>query len=265
METKLLENLHKNTAIYDPILSKQYAPISTELLLQPFFDKGWYKHKNIKSLNKEGLGKESITLRNNDFMYSNGDFLTVECLNSNNGTSALVLMGGYGRIVCSNGLVLGDIKSGRFVHRGTKIYEKINNKYDEIIAHLNGMKKDVETLKDRELDNAQVYNVIDNIAKRVFNKDTKKQKIEVIGIRDWVLQQVNQPRRRGDYGNDAFTRMNVVQENIIRNGALSVRIEKYDKESGTQEIKTVSKNRTEGKIAAITLNKIITEEFLKIA
>ena len=263
MNTNLLQTLHKNNTTYDQSLSDQYAPVSTQLLLKPFFDKGWYIHKHTSQFNKKGLGKENVTLRNDDYMYSNGDFLTIECLNSNNGSQALLLMGGYGRIACSNGLVIGDVEHGRFIHRGTRIYEKLNNKYDQIVAHLDRMKTEVDKLKERELDKESTERVIYNIANRIFNKDSKKSRVEVKNITPYAMRQLRKPRRTADLGFDAFTRMNVVQENIIRRGLLWANVEKTNKETSEVELTTMSKNRCENKISAIDLNKIITEEFLR--
>ena len=263
MNTNLLQTLHKNNTTYDQSLSDQYAPVSTDLLLRPFFDKGWYVHKHIKQHNKQGLGKEQITLRNNDYMYNNGDFLTIECLNTNNGTGALMLMGGYGRIVCANGLVIGDIEHGRFVHRGTSIYQKLNNKYDEIVAHLDSLKFNIDKLKKKDLDKETTERIIYNIANRIFNREGKKHKVEVKNITEYTMRQLRKPRRQADFFFDAFTRMNVVQENIIRRGLLWANVEKTNKETSEVELTTMSKHRSENKLSSVQLNKIITEEFIK--
>ena len=170
----LTKQLHTNNTTIAEGLSDKYAPVSTKIVLAPFYNNGWTTKSRVNSFNRNGIGKEHLTLTHPDFLYPNGDQLTIECLNSNNGLGALMLMGGYGRVVCSNGLIIGDVEGGRFVHRGTSIYEKIEDQYDTIIGHLDKIKKSVEVLKESTLTEDQLDVVIGNIAKRVFERDTKK-------------------------------------------------------------------------------------------
>jgi len=85
------QELHKNNTVIASDLSDQYAPVSTKIVLAPFFNNGWTTKSRMHNFNKEGIGKEKLTLTHPDFLYPNGDQLTVECLNSNNGMGALVL------------------------------------------------------------------------------------------------------------------------------------------------------------------------------
>lgn len=263
---KTKEQLHKANANFDQEkLSDQYAPIDTDILLMPFTNRGWYVHKHRKSFNNKGLGTEQVTLRNDNYMYPSGDFLTIEALNSNNGSTSLMLMGGYGRIACSNGLVIGDVESGRFVHRGRSIYEKLENQYEKIVAHLDKIKSDVDLLKSNQVDSEQVLTAIDNIAFNTFNLDSKKKKVEVVGYGYGTLKRLVRPNRRADLGQDAFTVMNVVQENILRFGKLTVKIKETNKESGEERIRFTTKRAMEHKVKGqVEMNKLITESFLKV-
>ena len=128
---------------------------------------------------------------------------------------------------------------------------------------MDSLKTNIDSLKDKGLDKESTERVIYNIANRIFNKDSKKNRVEVKNITPYAMRQLRKPRRTADLGFDAFTRMNVVQENIIRRGLLWANVEKTNKETSEVELTTMSKNRCENKISAIDLNKIITEEFLK--
>lgn len=262
---KTKEELHKERATFDrENLSDQYAPVDTTLLLVPFTNKGWYAHKVRQSFNKQGIGYEQFTLRNDNYMYANGDFLTIEVMNSNNGKGALLLMGGYGRIACSNGLVIGDVESGRFVHRGRSIYERLENQYEKIVAHLDKIKADVETLKSVEVSADQVDRAIMSIAKGTFESDSKKKKVEVIGFGYNTLKNLVRCRRVEDAFHDAFTVMNRVQENIIRRGCLTVKIKETNKETGEETIRFSTKQAMEHKVKGqIEMNKLIVQSFLK--
>ena len=259
--TNFTKQLHTNNTNVADNLSEQYAPVSTKIVLAPFFNNGWTTKSRMHNFNKQGIGKEKITLVHPDFLYPNGDQLTVECLNSNNGMGALVLMGGYGRIACSNGLIIGDIEGGRFVHRGTTIYEKLENQYERIVAHLNKIKASVEVLKSTELTEEQLDRCIATIAKRVFEKDTKKFKVTA-SVSAGSLRQLKRVRREADKGNDAFTLLNVVQENIVRKGFLWANTTTVNKETNEVVTDTKSKNRMESSMSSIAMKKLISEVFL---
>lgn len=245
-------------------LSDQYAPISTDVLLAPFLNKGWEAVKRQKGIGKSGkLGKELVILEHNDFKYLNGDSLQVICSNSFNGGSALSLMGGYGRLVCTNGLVIGDLEGGRFVHRGLKIYDKIENAYERIVAHLKKLGKDVDKLKEAVITPEKLEEITLNIAKRIFESDSKKKSVKVLEIPAYCKGALHRPRRNADVKDDAFTKMNVLQENIIRNGYLRARLEIVNKETSERTTETKSKQRNESKLSHVPVNKIIVEEFLK--
>jgi len=255
-----LETLHKQNTVVSETLSKEYAPVSTELLLKPFFDRGWNVKKHI---GKSGLGKEQITLKHLDYVYPNGDYLTIECVNSRDGSAALNLLGGYGRLVCQNGLVIGDLEHGRFIHRGTKIYERLENKYDQIVAHLDSIKETVDKLKSTKLSQEQRHNAILGIFKDVFEKDTKKYQ-SIVDVSAYDVRVLEKVRRDADLKADAFTQMNVVQENIIRYGLLGCNVTTTNKETNAVERRFTEKRPMENGLNALKMNKIITNNFLKV-
>lgn len=253
-----LETLHKQNTVISEGLSKEYAPVSTELLLKPFFDDGWF----IKRHKTKGLSKEHIVLKHHDYVYPNGDYLTVELVNSRDGSAALNFFGGYGRLVCNNGLYIGDLEHGRFIHRGTSIYERLENKYEKIVAHLDSIKNDVIALQNAYLTEEKVHNALYGIYRDVFEKDTKKYE-SIVNPTTYDLTRLLNVRRLEDKAQDAFTVMNVVQENIIRYGKLGAYVTTTNKE--TKEVERVyrEKRPSENGLGSIKLNKIITNNFLK--
>jgi hypothetical protein len=242
-------------------LSNEYSPVSSELYLKPFVDKGWIKTKGV--FNNKGT-KEWITLEHPDYKLGE-DSIRIELRNSYDGSSALMIMGGLGRIVCSNGLVVGkDFESFRFIHRGDNVYERLEKSYDLIVAKLDELKNKMDKLKSIQLNTQQVNDVIHNIYKEVVEKDTKNKKVTLLNINTWVLQQTQRPRRKADESTDAFTTMNVVQEQIIRCGIFNCNVVETDKQLNQQQVKEVVKNRSEGKLSSMKLNEIITEKFLDL-
>jgi hypothetical protein len=254
-------NMHKLKTKVSTGLSNQYAPVNSNILLTPFYNKGWTQSHYIGP-GKNGIGKELITLSHPDYLYHNGDSLNIQCLNSNDGKGALVLMGGYGRIVCSNGLIIGDIQGARFVHRGQAIYKKISNQYDKIINHLNDMKIKVEHLKHARLNEEQQLNVVNNVLKAMFEKNTKLYSKRIVNAVS--IERLLYKRREADHDTDAFTVLNVVQENIIRYGKAKVLLETTNNETGDKTRSYIGQGACELKaVKNVTLNKLISDEFMR--
>lgn len=241
-------------------LSEQYAPVSTELLLKPFFDNGWEVKR--KRSNKRGT-KEWLTLNNPNFLFDNGDEFTLDVLNSYNGLSALKIFFGIGRIVCLNGMVVGDMDHFKYVHRGNQIYQNIENDYDKIVAKLLDVKAKIERLKNTFLPPSELHNTINRIASNIFNKDGEKFKTETLGVDYFDRNQLLETHRSDDLGTDAWTQLNVVQENIVRLGRLQASVKKTDKSDNTSIVTKMVKRCCENKLSSFELNKIISDEFFK--
>ena len=242
-------------------LSDQYAPVSTKLLLQPFFNKGWVNVN--KKRNKKG-SREWLTLEHPEFKFTNGDTIRLEVVNSYDGSSSLKIMAGIGRLVCLNGMVVGkDFEQFKFVHRGNKIYENIEKSYEQIVAKLAGLKEKVDRLNNIILPPQATHNIINNIAKRVFESNGEKKIVSVVGVDFTVRNSLLERHRQEDLNGDAWTTLNVIQENIIRNGRLTARIGETNRETNETVFKDTNKKSNEGKMSSLELNKIITEEFFK--
>ena len=260
----LKKQLHANNTPVAEHLSDQYAPISTNILLAPFFNRGWYIHKSKNNFNKDGIGKEHVTLRHDNYVYPNGDFLTVECLNGNNGYTPLNFFGGYGRLVCQNGLVVGDLEGGRFVHRGTSIYDRIEDQYDRIVAHLETIKANINTLQNTVPDNDTVDRAIDRLVSKMFDVTNDKVVRRAV-ITEHSRDQIKFVWRHEDMGKDAFTLLNVIQENIIRRGRLRYRLFETDPSTGVQTVSPIKQKRgSEMSLNSLKLNKQLTESFLEV-
>ena len=263
MNNKLKHKLLSEGKTFEHV-SEQYAPVNTQLFLEPFFRRGWGIEKTKTISNKQGqIHKEVVTLVNPDFISLHGPIqLTV--INSYDARSSLKIYAGIHRLVCSNGLILMvEGESFRFIHRGESIYDKLDNAYDKIVAYLNTVNERIELLSNTEPTTTMVTTVITNIAKRVFEKDNKTTKVELNTIPLHVIRNLGRIRREADKKPDMFTIFNVIQENITRRGLLSAQVKEINKETNQVEFKTVNKRATESKLSDIKLNQIITEEFLK--
>ena len=243
-------------------LSKQYAPVSTELLLRPFLNKGWQTSSTLSNKTKS---KELITLRHKDYTFLNGDSFDIIVQNSYDGSASLKFFYGVGRVVCMNGMVIGDMESEKFIHRGNKIYTDIEESYERIVAKLEEVKNKVDRLNNLYLAPSHLDSIINNIAGSVFNSESDKKKVEVLGVNYRVKEKLLERHRTEDNtgADNAWILMNVIQENIVRKGRLEASIRETNKE--TKEIinRNIEKRATEGKLSSFRLNHIISEEFFK--
>ena len=187
----------------------------------------------------------------------------MDVVNSFDGSTSLKIFFGVGRIVCLNGMVIGDIDCFKYVHRGNKIYQNIENDYDKIVAKLLGTKERVRRLNNVFLPPQAVDRIIHNIASKVFNVDSKTRKVEVVEVSLANIESLLETHRGEDNFADAWTQMNVIQENIIRNGRLSALVMETDKEKGTNVLKDRQKRGNEFKMSSFELNAIISNEFLQ--
>jgi len=265
MKTNLHKELSKgNIASH---VSEQYSPVNTQLFLQPFLERGWKVVKTQNSTSKKTgtIHRELVSLHHDDFISSHGN-IELKVVNSYDARSSLKIYAGIHRLVCSNGLVMMvEGEQFRFVHRGEAIYEKLDNAYDRIVAYLDTVKLRTEKLENTTLDDTQLDNIITNIARKVFEKDTDKENRTILSINPYTLKNIKRVRRNADKGTDAFTLLNVIQENITRKGDLSAMVSITNKETKETRIEHKSKNRTENRnfVNDIKLNQIIVEEFLK--
>ena len=262
------QNLHKELTVNNVSkrVSDKYAPVSTLLFIKPFLDKGWINKKGKTFENKKGvIHREIIELIHPNYKSVHGD-ITLKVVNSYDASSALRIYVGIHRQVCSNGLVMMvEGEQFRFIHRGTSIYERLENSYDEIVAYLDTVKVRTTLLENKVFNLEEKRQLVENIAKRVWEKDAKTEKVELIGLTPFRTRQITQRRRQDDLKDDAFTFFNVIQENITRHGKLQASVKVTNKETNVTSIKTVSKRKTENQIHDLRMNQIIFEETLKLA
>lgn len=240
-------------------LSQNYKPINSDLVLDVFKAKGWELSQHIGS----GLGRHLYTLKNKEYFHTNGDALTITMQNSFDGSTRFALFGGYARLVCKNGLVIGDFEGIKMKHMGDDIYEKLDNSYDKIVAHLDVMKNNVEKLKNTPMSDETIRKVAKQVLINLFEKDTKTYKSEVVSIDDRMINKMITPKRSGDMGQDAFTRLNVLQESIVRYGNIYAKVSTLDKRIDKKVLEWKSVKASENKTSSLSTNLMISEEFLK--
>lgn len=132
----------------------------------------------------------------------------ISVINSTDKSTALTLVGGVHRVVCSNGLVVGSIfDKERIIHRvGPTFERKIASLPARIVALIESIIKASEELSELTTHKLTEDQMIDAVGSLPINRKAKQAAIE-----DIVFQS---SRRFEDYDNNMWTLFNIANENL---------------------------------------------------
>lgn len=152
-------------------------------------------------------------------------------INSHNGTTSYQLRGGIYRLVCSNGLIVGDeVFERRIKHQGDVI-SKVVEACGEIIDIVPEAIKIAEEWKSIRLNREQQKVYAQSAALLKWNPE----EIEI------QPEKILSPNRTSDFAQDLWTTFNVVQEKLIRGGVRYVNQERT-RRGTTRGTTSVSEN-----------------------
>lgn len=179
---------------------------------------------------RKNFVKHVMRFRHESTQGTQGLFPEIVLANSHDGTSSYQLRSGIYRLVCSNGLIVGnEIFSRKIRHQGDVI--------DKVVEAAT----DLIDITPRTVETALEWNKIK------LNDDQKRVFAETASSLRWDEGEelVNPtallaPRRMGDTQGDLWTTLNVIQENILRGGI------RYRKQNGdrqrTRAVNSVNEN-----------------------
>ena len=214
--------------------SSRYGFIPTIDCVRGLEKAGFYPVKAMQSktriAGREVHAKHIMRFRREGVNEVGGMFPEIVMVNSHDGSTSYQLRAGIYRLVCMNGMIVGDDVFGRRVsHQGDVVTQVVEAANDLIeIAPLSVRK--AEDWKQIELRPE---------AKQVFAETAAMLKWdqESVAIHPGKLLE---PRRMADKKDDLWTTFNVIQENMIR-GGVRYRNENQQRQS-TREVKSVSEN-----------------------
>lgn len=195
--------------------SERYAYIPTIDIIDGLQSAGFLPVKaqqaRARDLDKKDHGKHMIRFRREDQLGAT-EAREIILKNSHDGSSAYEMSAGIYRLVCSNGLVVGnDDTTFKIRHSGSALGDVIDVA-SRIVDNFDLVTADIELMKAAKLDKPlQLALATAAIAARF---DTPEKPVDA--------EQVLRPRRTADLQNDAWTVMNRVQENIIKGGLYGV-------------------------------------------
>lgn len=195
-----------------------YEVISTKEVLNALFDMGFGVTKametNPRKKERVGFSKHMLRLRRRNEEQINGFYPEVVLINSHDGSTAYQLRAGIYRMVCSNGMIVGDELFTHKVRHQGDVVERVAGACNDIIEVFPTAVKTVKEWQEIELSPEQ-QQVYASSAKMLKWNTTEDATVEV------ETQTLLRPRRFDDKKNDLWTTFNVVQENMIKGGVIT--------------------------------------------
>lgn len=217
--------------------STRFSPISTIAVIDALRDKGFVPCYAMQSKSRDeskiDFTKHRIHLRPANYNYLK-DWNEIILVNANDGSSSYQLSAGRFRLVCSNGLVLGDVNKTQVVyHKGNNIIDDIIegtwtvvDEFEEIDRMRTEMEQIMLTNKERE-NMAFISMAMVTGSATDFRFEPK---------------QLLLPRRKEDtITPDVWSTFNIIQENMIKGGIKYFNPES-ERNASTRAIKHIGKN-----------------------
>jgi len=198
--------------------SDRFRVIPTASVLKALEREGFEPFKvvqcNTRDASRREFTKHMVRLRKvGDAAFAAGSTSEIVLKNANDGSSSYELMAGIYRLVCSNGMIVGDTyDSVRVKHQG-----------DVVRGVIEGSYKVLETAH-RALEVAADWKQIrmSNEAQMALAEAAHILRFDIDSDTPIEPKQLLLPRRRDDLEPDLWTTFNRVQENCLR-GGLSAR------------------------------------------
>ena len=198
-------------------VSKHYTHIPTVQVVDDMKKLGWgvvdAQQVKARKNTTKGFQKHLLTFRNPDVVINGADgdtvFPQILLTNSHDGKNAFTFTAGLFRLVCSNGLVIADEKFNdvKMRHMGYT-FEDLQVQIKEMVEQLPLTVDSMNKMKAIELDIKQMKTLAQKSLTTRFTKDQLK-------VAKINLDEIINPVRDEDKGNDLWSVFNVIQEKII--------------------------------------------------
>ncbi len=198
-------------------VSKHYTHIPTAQVLEDMSKLGWgvvdAQQVKARKDTTKGFQKHLLTFRNPDVVINGADgdtvFPQILLTNSHDGKNAFTFTAGLFRLVCSNGLVIADEKfeDVKMRHMGYT-FEDLQVQIKEMVERLPLTVESMNRMKAVELTTDQMK----DLAHKSLTTRFTEEQLKVVNIN---LDEIINPVRDEDKGNDLWSVFNVIQEKII--------------------------------------------------
>ena len=209
----------------NPDVSKKYLFVNTEKIIDDLDKLGWkpVEVAQRKSIKAEGtiFSKHMVAFQNPDIKITSGDgddaYPRILLTNSHDGMQAFKFSVGIFRLVCSNGLVVADEQFSEFKikHKGytfgelRKVVKQAVNDLPNRVQVMNDMKNRILTQDEKN------KLALDAMLIRAGIKLGSEQ-ADAFKYDNETIEDILDPKRDADKGDDLWRVFNVVQEKITQ-------------------------------------------------
>jgi hypothetical protein len=191
-------------------MTNKYSFVPTDQVMEFFDREGW----EIASVKQSGRGLHAVhelRYRNSELPKVGDTLVEAVIRNSHNGTSAFSMGAGLFRLVCSNGLTVPTSVAESFKLRHNHFsLDDVKELADSFSKKLPMIEGSVSKMMERELS-------LDE--KRNFVMDAAKIRWAVGSVPATInVEDILNPLRKEDQGDDLWRVFNVVQEKMMRGG-----------------------------------------------
>lgn len=209
-------------------VSARYGFIPTINVVKGLSEAGFHPVMAMQSRSRiegrENFVKHVMRFRHENSAEKAGVLPEIVLVNSHDGSTSYQLRAGIYRLVCSNGMIVGDeVFCRRIKHQGEVVDRVVEAANDLIEIAPLSVQKAIEWKEIELPQEAKVY-FAESAAMLKWNPEEKEEK-EFARISQALLS----PKRYEDTKNDLWTTFNIVQENIIRGGV------RYRTENGSRQ------------------------------
>ena len=225
--------------------SDRYMYIPTSRILVALREVGFVPttamQARARTADRQEFTKHLLRLRKvADLGYGKPEVHEIVLVNSHDGSSAYNLYGGIFRLVCTNGLIRGDIDSAMKVYHKGNVVDQVVESTIEIAGRSEQVMEDIACMKRIQLSRAEQLLLSEFALKVRFDlnegdKSEGKKKETIYQPADLL-----RVHRAEDARNDLFTTFNIIQENVIKGGVS--RRDRKGKRHTTREIKNIDQN-----------------------
>lgn len=215
--------------------SNKYALIPTIECIRGLQNAGFYPVKveesRCRNTENRPYAKHMIRFRREGLAEVGGNVPEIVMINSHNGLCSYQLRAGIYRLVCANGLVVGNDMFYRSIRHQGDVISKVVESANEIIE-----------IMPQAIEIAEEWKGI------TLNGEQRKIYAESAALLKWDQQEIEvkperllTPRRHADTAIDLWTTFNAVQENVIRGGVRYHNSQSHRRGS-TRAVNSVSEN-----------------------
>ena len=202
----------------NPDVSDKYLFVNTETIIDDLEKLGWLpvQAAQRKTRKKEGtiFSKHMVAFQNPDIMITSQDgddaYPRILLTNSHDGMQAFKFSVGIFRLVCSNGLVVADEKFSDFKikHKGYS-FEELRNVVRQAVEDLPNRVQVMNDMKSRIL-------TITEKRKLAIDAMLIRAGVNTLQYDEETIDEILEPKRKADKGDDLWRVFNVVQEKITQ-------------------------------------------------